>query len=181
MPSIKHSSTIFRGRVFEVEEALVEEAGQEYQREIVIHKGSSVIVPIHKDGSIFFVKQFRLAAGKALLELPAGSIEKGETPEECALREVEEEIGYAAHSVKEIAQFYVSPGFLTEKMHLFVTQSLEKSQQNLEVDEHLEVIRLDPGEARELVLNGGIEDAKSMIAILILFGQNGAAIDPVSA
>ena len=164
------SEPIYTGRIFDVKVDTIREGDVEYKREIVVHKGSSVIVPVFDDLTVALVKQYRHAAGKYLLEIPAGGVEPGETFEQGALRELEEEIGVTASNIELLTEFYVSPGFLTEKMYVFLATGLSDTAQNLEIDELLTIERLTFADAYDLIRTGGLEDAKS-IAGLILAGS----------
>ncbi len=166
-PEILSKKTLLEGKVFEVVSADIRENGKEYKREIVTHKGSAVIVPVFEDMRVALVKQYRFAADKFILELPAGGVEKGESFEEAALREVEEEIGYRATEIEQLTEFFVSPGFLSEKMHVFLATKLTKTRQNLDDDEMLSVMNLTFDEAFEKIKNGAIEDAKTMVGLML--------------
>ncbi len=168
MPEILASTPIYEGRIFDVRVDDVRNGDDEYKREVVVHRGSAVIVPVFEDKTIAMVRQYRHAAGENLLEIPAGSLDKGETSfEACARRELEEEIGVVADSLEEITSFYVSPGFLTEKMFVYLATGLTKTEQNLEIDEILEVERHSFPEAFEMIRNGGIKDAKTMLGLIL--------------
>src|SRR5438552_4323937 len=123
-PKIVASEKVFEGRVFDVTVDTVREADKTYTREVVVHRGSAVILPVFDDGTIALVRQYRHPCGKYLLEIPAGGIEAGESFEEAAVRELEEEIGYRAGKIEKLAEFYVSPGFLSEKMFVFLARDL---------------------------------------------------------
>ncbi|NNE68255.1 MAG: NUDIX hydrolase [Pyrinomonadaceae bacterium] len=166
-PKLLDSRKVFDGRVFSISEHEIEEEGRRYIREIIDHNGSAVVLPIHSNGDFELIRQYRHASGDFLIEIPAGTIEPGESPLDCATREVEEETGYRAGSLSKITEFYVSPGFLSEKMHLFAASDLTKSVQNTDEDEIIQNFRVSPEEALELVHNGGISDAKTMIGILL--------------
>ena len=168
MPETISSSILYQGRIFDVRLDDVRAGDVEYKREVVIHRGSAVIVPVFEDKTIGMVRQYRHAAGEYLLEIPAGSLDKGESsPETCAHRELEEEIGVVADSLEQIASFYVSPGFLTEEMFLYLATGLNATEQNLEIDEILEVERHSFPEAFELIRSGGIRDAKTMLGLIL--------------
>ena len=98
-----------------------------------------MIVPVFEDKTVALVKQYRHAAGKYLLEIPAGSLDENENPEIGARRELEEEIGVTAGNIEKLTEFYVSPGFLTEKMFVYLATDLTETQQNLEEDELIEI------------------------------------------
>lgn len=165
-PTLISSRTIYEGHIFQVRIDTLNDGYHEYEREVVIHSGSAVIVPLFDDGTVALVRQYRHAAGETLLELPAGRLDAGETPEEGAIRELEEEIGYRAGNLRKLAEFYVSPGFLNEKMSLFLATELKKTQQNLDHDEHIEIERIPLSEAAELARNGQIADAKTIIGLI---------------
>ena len=165
MPETIASESAYKGRIFDIRIDTIREGDVEYKREIVVHRGSAVIVPVFEDGTVALVRQYRHAAGKYILELPAGSLESGEDPRTCALREIEEEIGYKAANVELITEFYVSPGFLTEKMFVFLATGLTETAQNLEIDELIEVERISLSEALELIRSGEIDDAKTIIGL----------------
>ena len=165
-PKIISSKTVYNAKVFDVVKSTIRKEDKEYERETITHNGSAVIIPVFEDKSLALVKQYRQAAEKYLLELPAGTVEKGETPEKCALREVEEEIGMKATSIEKLTEFYVSPGFLSEKMYLFLATDLVPSEQNLDEDEILSVQNISFEEAFEKVRKNEIEDAKTIIGLI---------------
>jgi ADP-ribose pyrophosphatase len=170
-PTILSTRDIYKGKIFDVIESEIRHDDVEYKREIVVHKGSAVIVPLFEDGTIAFVRQYRYAAEKFLLEVPAGTLNKGEDPQIGAVRELEEEIGVRAGRVEKLAEFYVSPGFLTEKMHLYLATDLTETKQALEVDEILSIERHSVADALRMVQNGEIEDAKTIIAVTLVAGR----------
>src|SRR5687767_2599880 len=124
MPEKLSSEEIYKGKVFDIRIDEIRDGEVEYKREIVVHKGSAVIIPVFEDGTVGLVRQYRHAAGKRLLEICAGTLNRGEDPETGAIRELEEEIGVRAESVEKLTEFYVSPGFLTEKMHVYLAKGL---------------------------------------------------------
>lgn len=166
-PETLSSESIYKGRVFDIRVDDVLEGDIQYKREIVVHKGSAVIVPVFDDGTVALVLQYRHAAGKYLLELAAGTLNRDEDPELGAIRELEEEIGVRAQKVEKISEFYVSPGFLTEKMHVFLATELTEVGQKLEEDELLTIERHPFPVLFEMVRAGAIEDAKSIAGIMI--------------
>lgn len=163
---ILSSEPIYKGRIFDVRLDRIREGDIEYERDVVVHKGSAVIVPVFDDGTVALVRQYRHAAGKYLLEIPAGSLDGDESPETGAARELEEEIGVTAAKLEKILEFYVSPGFLTEKMFVFLATELTETAQNLETDELIEIERLTIPQAFDLIRNGGIEDAKTIVGLM---------------
>lgn len=167
------SKTIFHGSIFDVCTDTIREGEIEYERDIVVHKGSAVIVPVFDDGTVALVRQYRHAAGEYLLEVPAGSLEEGEDPLEGAIRELEEEIGVTAENVEKICEFYVSPGFVTEKMHLYLATGLTQVGQKLESDELIEIERYSLSELQTMITDGRICDAKTIIGIQIVSDRFG--------
>lgn len=165
------SEVVYSGRVFDIRKDRISENGTEYDREVITHNGSSVIVPLFADGTVALVKQYRHAAGQYLLELPAGSLDSPDEPPELgARRELEEEIGVVAEKLELLAEFYVSPGFLSEKMFVYLATGLTETQQNLDEDEFVEIVRIPLTEASQMARDGRIQDAKTIIGIM--FCQN---------
>lgn len=163
------SESLYKGKVFDIRIDEIRDGDVEYKREIVVHKGSAVIIPVFDDDTVALVRQYRHAAGKHLLEICAGTLNGGEDPKRGAERELEEEIGVTAAKIEKLTEFYVSPGFLTEKMFVFLATDLTEVGQKLEEDELLTIERHPFPHLFEMIRNGGIEDAKS-IAGLILAG-----------
>jgi ADP-ribose pyrophosphatase len=166
-PQILDSKEVFRGRVFDVTVDTVREADKTYQRDVVHHPGSAVIVPVFEDGTIALVRQYRHPAVRYLLEVPAGTLNRGEVPEEGAARELEEELGLVAGCLEKLSEFFVSPGFCEEKMWLYLATELTETQQRLEDDEILEVVRIPFTQALSMITTGEIEDAKTIIGIML--------------
>lgn len=181
MPELIDSEAVYNGRIFDVKIDTIREGEVEYRREIVVHRGSCVIVPVFDDGTVALVRQYRHATGKYQLEIPAGGVEAGETFEEGAQRELEEEIGVTAAKIELLTEFYVSPGFLTEKMYVFLATELAEGKQNLEVDELIEIERLAFSKAFHLIRNGGIEDAKTMVGLILAGARLGHLFAEASA
>lgn len=166
-PEILGTRSIYKGKIFDVIESEIRHDDVQYKREIVVHKGSAVIIPVFADGTVAMVRQYRYAAEKFLLEIPAGTLNAGEDPQLGAERELEEEIGVRAGKIEKLTEFYVSPGFLTEKMHLFLATDLTPTKQNLEIDEILSVERYSFPDLLEMIRRGEIEDAKTIIGIML--------------
>ncbi len=176
LPEILDSLEVFRGRIFHVTVDTVREGEITYQREVVHHFGSAVIIPVFEDGTVALVKQYRHPAVRYLLEAPAGTLAKGETPEIGAARELEEELGVVAGRLEKLSEFFVSPGFLGEKMWLFLATELTPTKQQLEPDEIVEVVRLPMSQALEMVTAGEIEDAKTIIGLMLTAPRIGPAL-----
>lgn len=166
-PEIISTEELYKGKIFDVLLAKIRESDVEYEREIVTHKGSAVIVPVFADNTIALVRQYRHPAQKYLLEIPAGSLEKDEYPETGARRELEEEIGVTAGKIEKLIEFYVSPGFLAEKMFIYLATDLTETAQNLEADELVEIERVSFQQAFEMIKNNEIEDAKTMVGLIL--------------
>jgi len=166
-PETLSSENIYKGRIFDVRLDEIREGDVEYKREVVVHKGSAVIVPVFDDQTVALVRQYRHAAGKYLLEIPAGSLDGAESPETGAARELEEEIGVTAAKLEKIAEFYVSPGFLTEKMFVYLATELTETAQNLETDELIEIERVPLLDAVAMIYDGRIEDAKTIVGLIL--------------
>ena len=166
-PQILSSKEIFRGRVFDITVDTIREGSKTYQREIVHHPGSAVIVPIFDDGTIALVRQYRHPAVRYLLEVPAGTLKRGEVPEVGAARELEEELGFVAGRLQKLSEFFVSPGFCEEKMWIYLATDLTETKQQLEDDEILEVSRVPFSQALGMITTGEIEDAKTIIGVML--------------
>jgi ADP-ribose pyrophosphatase len=166
-PEFIDSKKIFQGRVFDVTVDTVREGEQTYIREIVHHPGSAVILPVFDDDTIALVKQYRHPAVKYLLELPAGTLNDRERPEVGAARELEEELGLVAGRLEKLCEFFISPGFLSEKMWLYLATDLKETQQRLEDDEAIEIVKLPIERALHMITDNEIEDAKTIIGLLL--------------
>jgi len=149
-------------RVDEVETA----AGYRASREIVEHRGAVAAVPVLPDGDVLLVRQYRGAVGARLLEIPAGTLEPGEDPEQALQRELAEEIGMRAGRLQRLTSFLPSPGFLTEVVHVYLARDLTPEQREAE-EEDLEVVRVPLARTPALVASGEIRDAKSIIGLLL--------------
>lgn len=175
-PETISSKEIYNGKIFDVTLDRIREGEIEYEREIVAHDGSAVIVPVFSDKTVALVKQYRHAAGKYLWEIPAGSLEKDENPETGARRELEEEVGVTAGKLELLSEFYVSPGFLSEKMFVFLATDLTETAQNLEDDELIEIKRYTFDQAFEMIRRNEIEDAKTIVGLMLAGGKLGFSI-----
>ena len=145
--------------------------GKTARREVVEHRPSVVVVPVDSNGEMVLVRQFRYPVGETLLEAPAGNIEDGELPEECAQRELQEEIGYRAESLERLGSFWMSPGYCTELMHAFVARGLSPSSLDPDDDENIEVVRRSLSEARAMIERGEVRDAKTIAALSMMCGR----------
>jgi ADP-ribose pyrophosphatase len=160
---------IFEGRKIrlEVHHLRHEETQQRVAREVVVHPGAVVILPLIDDNNLILIRNRRYVVGQTLVELPAGTLEKNENPMNCAGRELLEETGYLAGRLKPIGNFYSSPGILSEKMYAYAAYDLQKRKTALEEGEEIEVFQASMDEALGMIHDGIIADAKSMTAILM--------------
>jgi ADP-ribose pyrophosphatase len=137
------------------------------EREVVVHRGAVALVPMVDPGHVCLVKNHRYAIGQTLLEVPAGTIDEGETPDQTAARELTEETGFAASRLTRVRDWFVSPGVMTERMFLFLCQDLTPGLSRHELDERLESVILPWAEALAMARDGRISDAKSILALLV--------------
>jgi ADP-ribose pyrophosphatase len=160
---------IFEGKKvrLEVHHLRDEETDRRMSREVVVHPGAVVILPLLKDDQIVLIKNRRYAVGQILIELPAGTLEKGEAPMNCAGRELLEETGYLAGRLQPIGNFYTSPGILSEKMYAFAAYDLEKKESALEEGEEIELLPAKLDDAIEMIQLGQIADAKTIATLMI--------------
>lgn len=166
------SQEIYAGRIFTLRKDTVRlPDGRELTRDIVAHNGAVCVVPLREDGAVLMVRQFRLPAGKVLLEIPAGKLEAGEDPDACAIRELEEETGYRASQVRKLFQCYLAPGYSSELMHCYVATGLTKTQTNFDEGENLELVTVPQEEVLRMVLAGEIEDSKTIATLLVALRQ----------
>jgi ADP-ribose pyrophosphatase len=165
------SDHIFSGRVISLQVDEVElPNGKTSKREIIKHPGAVAILPITNDGKIVMVEQFRKALERTIVEIPAGKLEKGENPLECARRELEEETGYVCEKLDWLISFYTSPGFADEIVHLYVATGLSKKEDaaQLDEDEFVNIVELSLSEATQYVEEKKIYDAKTAYAVQYL-------------
>ena len=144
-----------------------EDAGRRTRREICVHPGAVVVLPLLGDDRVLLIRNRRYAVGQTLVELPAGTLEKGEDPMNCAGRELLEETGYLAGRLWPLGSFFSSPGILTEKMYLFAAYDLQQQAQALEEGEEIELLPLGLEEAVGMIATGQIQDGKTIAALLM--------------
>jgi ADP-ribose pyrophosphatase len=168
-PEIEGSRRIiFRGSKIDLALQAVELAdGSRADREVVVHRGAVALVPMVDEEHVCLIKNQRYAVGKTLLEVPAGTIDLGETPAQTAERELVEETGFRAGRIRPIREWYVSPGVLTERMYLFLCEDLHAGPTDHQPDERLETVIVPWNEALAMIDAGQIEDAKTMLALMI--------------
>lgn len=142
------------------------------KREVVEHKDAAALLAVDDYGLLLFVSQYRYAVGAELLEIPAGLVDEGEDAMTAAIRELQEECGYKPGNIVKICTFFPSPGFSTEKLHLYFASNLTASKLPADNDENIETVRLSLSEAEEKIKNGEIVDAKTIAAVYWYGRQN---------
>ncbi len=140
--------------------------GKEATRDVVVHPGGATIIPLSDDNCLYLVKQYRAALGKLMLELPAGKLDKGEEPLDCAKRELKEETGIKANKIKKISAINTTPGFCDETLHMYLATELELGEAELDKDEFLNVEKITIPKTLEMIENNEITDSKTIIGTL---------------
>ncbi|MEO5762308.1 MAG: NUDIX hydrolase [Vicinamibacteria bacterium] len=159
---------VFKGPVFSVESGVMKEPGDvNARRDIVRHSGSVAVLPIDAKGRVTLIRQFRCAFGNSVIELPAGRIDKGETPLRAAKRELSEEIGLGASTWTRLLRILPTPGFCDETVTIFRASDLFEKPGEPDSDERIEALRMSLPEALRLLGDQKIEDAKTVVALLI--------------
>lgn len=160
--------TLYDGKILRLErDKVILENGNTAYREVVRHNGGACIVPITKDNEILFVKQYRYPFSKVIMELPAGKLEIKEQPELCAKRELSEETG-AIGEVEYLTEIYPTPGYSSEIIYIYAAFNVEIGSLSLDEDEFIDVVKVDINSALEMVKNGEIKDAKTIVGILLV-------------
>ena len=162
------SEEIYRGRILDVyKDTVLLENGTEAIREIVHHPGGACVVPLTSDGCVLMVRQFRYPHHTETLEVPAGKLEYGEDPLQCAVRELKEEVGGEAESLESLGSLFPTPAYDEEVIYMYLARQItETSTQSLDADEFLDVVRLPLADAVQMVMENRIKDAKTQIALL---------------
>lgn len=167
------NETLLVARKFKVERREYEVPGKgPVTRELVVHPGAVLILPLLKPDTVVMIQNYRFSLGHELLELPAGTLDHGETPEACAARELEEETGYVAGRLEPLCRFYTSPGFTNELMHAFVATELQPTSQRLDETEQIRVQTMALAEVLVAVADGRIVDGKTIAALLVYHYRN---------
>lgn len=159
---------LYDGKILRLErDKVILENGNTAYREVVRHNGGACIVPVTKDNEILFVKQYRYPFSKVIMELPAGKLEINEQPEVCAKRELREETG-AIGEVEYLTEIYPTPGYSSEIIYIYAAFNVEIGSLSLDEDEFIDVVKVDINSALEMVKNGEIKDAKTIVGILLV-------------
>lgn len=160
---------IYEGRVLHVRvDTLDVGEGRTVKREVIEHNGAVVVAALDDRGRVLLVRQYRHAAGESLLELPAGTLERGEEPLATAIREMQEETGCYPTTIEQVGSFFSAPGFCTELLHFFVAHDLRNSPLHGDEDEQIEVVPTDLADIPGLALSGRIRDAKTLAGLYLL-------------
>lgn len=141
------------------------------RREVAEHPGAVAVVAETDEGKILMVQQYRYPVGRVLLEIPAGKLERGEDPAECACREMIEETGYRPGKLELLTKFYTSPGFCNELIYLYEGLNPGKAGEPEDSEENIKVVRLDKSSIREMIISGEIADAKTIIGLLWILNR----------
>jgi ADP-ribose pyrophosphatase len=159
---------LYRGKVFNLARTRFRlENGKELTYDLVKHHGAVVVIPVDAQGNIIFVRQFRIGAEQSLLELPAGLLEEDEQAEECAMREIQEETGMAPGKLEKLGEFYMVPGYSTEKMQVFLATQLYESRLPMDEDEFIERDFIPVKEAYRMARAGQLLDGKTLAALFM--------------
>jgi len=176
MPATTQTRRVYDGTLFKVDVlSWTDGQGRAIRREVVRHPGAVTVVGVTGDDHVLMIRNRRVAVDERLCELPAGKLEPGEPPEAAAVRELAEETGYRASRVRRLGEFYTSPGFADELMHVYVAEGLEPGRQRLEPGEDINVEPIALAAALDMVRRGEIRDGKSIAALLMYwtFVRNG--------
>ena len=162
-----NSDLVYDGRIIRVKSDTVSLVnGALAGREVVEHSGGVGIVPVDDEGNVYMVRQFRYPAGESLLEIPAGKLEYGEDPFECAVRELSEETGFTAGEYIDLGKFYPSPGYCKEILYIYLARDLKPGKMHLDENEFLDVVKFPLDELVQMAMENKLADAKTIIGIL---------------
>ena len=167
-PQTISQETVFSGRIIKTQvDTVLMPDGRQVTREVVRHPGAVAMIPIDADGNVLLVRQYRHAVGQSLLEIPAGTLEEGESPDRTAQRELQEEIGYASRDLRALGGIYSAPGFCDEILYIYLARDLVESRLPADDDEDITVERVPLSETDRLIRLGEIQDAKSVAGLLM--------------
>jgi len=164
------SNLLYKGKVFDhLVDEIEYQSGNKSVREVAVHAGGAVVIPIKDNGKIILVKQFRYPIQKTLIEFPAGKLDKNEDPLVCAVRELEEETGYTAKQIKKLGEIFTAPGYCTEILHIYSASGLITGKHSREEGEAgMEILELTLAEIEAMILSGEINDGKTIVGIYYL-------------
>lgn len=162
------SQQVYAGKLVNVRcDTVLLPNGKEALREVVEHPGAVAVVPVTDEGKIVLVRQYRHPVAKTLLEIPAGKLNAKEDPQECALRELAEETGFSAKSIKKLASIYTTPGFTNEIIHIYFAEKMTRGVQQPDEDEFLNVEEYTPDQIKTMIKKSVICDAKSILGLAL--------------
>lgn len=157
---------IYQGKIINLSvEAVTLPNGAIAELELITHPGASAVVPLKDDETVVMIRQYRHAVGGYIYEIPAGKLHPGEDPRDCAMREVEEEIGYKVGTLEPLLSFFTTPGFTDEIIHVYLGKDLTVGKQDLGEDEVLEIIEMPLAKTIGLIKDGSIKDGKTIIGL----------------
>lgn len=160
---------VYKGKIFTVAEDTIQfPNGNTSKWDMLLHDGAAAVVPIDSDGNIVLVEQYRGVEDGQVLEIPAGKLDKGESPLQCASRELEEETGYKPTEILLVGSIYSAVGFSDEIIHLYVAIGLEKGQINLDEDEYVTIKKFTMDQTIDMILSGDIKDSKTISAVMMV-------------
>ncbi|MGF6375702.1 ADP-ribose pyrophosphatase [Clostridiales Family XIII bacterium PM5-7] len=165
-----NSEKIYQGKILNLRKDTVTSINGTSTREIIEHKGGSVIAAINDDGKMVMVKQYRKPAERVMLEVPAGKVDPNEQPLETALRELKEETGYTAEHARFLTRMYTSVGYSEEILYLYLCTGLTKGEPDFDENEAIDIVEYEVEQLYNMVMAGEIEDGKSQVAILMVKG-----------
>ena len=168
----KNVKNIYKGKILVLNvETVTLPNGATVDLEVIRHPGAAAIVPIKEDGTVILIRQFRHAVGGFIYEIPAGKLHSGEDPRDCAVRELEEEIGYRALSLELLTSIFTAPGFADEVIHIYKATGLTQGRQKLDHDEVLNVVELPIEKAIAQIHDGTIRDGKTIVGLQAVYLQ----------
>lgn len=164
---ILSSEMIYQGRVVNLRvDTITVDGEQTFRRELILHGGAVALVPLDEDQNVILVRQYRSGSGKEMLEIPAGGLEPGEPRDECARRELQEEVGLYPDEMIEMGSFYVASSYTTELITIYLAHRLRPSIQLGDIDEQITVVVMPFREALHMALTNQIEDSKTIIGLV---------------
>jgi ADP-ribose diphosphatase len=165
---VNHQKKVHQGRVFDmVTENITLPNGVQIDLDLIHHPGASAMVPMPDENTVILIKQYRHAVGDFIWEIPAGTLDPGEAPQDCAKRELIEEIGFSANSWRKLGQITPVPGYSDERTHIFLATDLTPAQQSLDQDEVLNVHSMTFEKALAMIFSGEIQDSKTINGLLL--------------